>query len=313
MDKLNYIIKRLLQMIPVLMIIIVLVFLLIRLIPGDPAMIMLGSKVKPEVLEGYRQRMGYYEPLSRQFLYFLRDLAQFDFGESVVYRMPVTEVIKIRFPLTFALTVFSSVLTIIISLPLGYIAGMKQNKLPDQLVRSGALFGMALPSFWIGLMLLIVFSVRLKWLPVSGYATDFWGRFKSLILPSLTLAISASSVVVRNTRNNIVDAKNQDYVFFARCKGLRNLRVSLAHIIRNAMIPTVTLLSMRIAYMLGGSVIIESVFTLPGMGELLLSSVLRRDYAVVQGVVITFVIIVLVINLATDVLYSALDPRISLK
>lgn len=313
MDKLNYIVKRLLQMIPVLAIVIVLVFVLIRLIPGDPAMIMLGSKVKPEVLEGYRQRMGYYEPLPTQFLYFLRDLAHFDFGESVHFHMPVTEVIKSRFGVTFALTVFSSILTIIISLPLGYLAGMKQNKLPDQAVRAGTLLGMALPSFWIGLMLLMVFGVKLGWFPVSGYGASVSEHIRSLTLPSLTMAISASSVVIRNTRNNIADTKNQDYVFFARGKGLTSARISLAHIIRNAVIPTVTLLSMRIAYMFGGSVIIESVFSLPGMGELLLNSVLRRDYAVVQGAVITFVMIILLINLITDLLYSAVDPRISLR
>ena len=168
-------------------------------------------------------------------------------------------------------------------------------------------------TFWIALMLLMVFGVRLHWFPVSGWGETFAQQAKSLVLPSLTQAIAASAVVVRNTRNNVVDVKTQDYVDFARGKGLTRLRISVAHIIRNALIPTVTLLSMRIAYMFGGTVIIESVFDMPGMGELLVSSVQRRDYAVVQGVVVVFVLIVLVVNLITDIIYSIIDPRISLE
>jgi peptide/nickel transport system permease protein len=312
MNKLNYIVKRLLQMVPVLLAVTVLIFLLIRMIPGDPASVMLGTRVRPEVLEAYREKMGLHEPVWNQFVYFIRDLARLDFGESLHFHMPVREVIKGRIGVTLALTVFSTLLTVVISLPLGYIAGMKQDKAADQGIRSLALLGLSIPSFWIGLMLLLIFGVKLRWFPISGYGKTPVDHLRSLVLPSLTMAVAASSVIVRNTRNNVVDVRSRDYVDFARGKGLGSLRVSLFHIIRNALIPTVTLLSMRMAYMLGGSVIIESVFTLPGIGELLTSSVLRRDYAVVQGVVITFVFAVLVINLFTDILYSVIDPRITL-
>ena len=313
MDKLNYIIKRLLQMIPVIFIVTVLIFILIRLIPGDPASIMLGTKVKPEVLEAYRIKMGYYEPYWRQFLNFFLNLLRFDLGDSIHFHMPVTDLIKSRLGVTVWFTIVSTVMTVIISIPLGYIAGIKKDKPVDQGIRSFALLGLSLPSFWVGLMLLLVFGVQLKLFPVSGWGEGFFGHLRSLILPSLTMAIATSAVIIRNTRNNVVDVKNQIYVDFAKAKGVSPFRVSTMHIIRNALIPTVTLLGMRIGYMLGGSVIIESIFALPGIGELLISSVLRRDYAVVQGVVITFVVIIMFVNLITDILYSIIDPRIRMK
>ena len=313
MDKLNYIIKRLLQMIPVIFIVTVLIFILIRLIPGDPASIMLGTKVKPEILEAYRIKMGYYEPYWRQFLNFFLNLLRFDLGDSTHFHMPVTDLIKSRLGVTVWFTIVSTVMTVIISIPLGYIAGIKKDKPVDQGIRSFALLGLSLPSFWVGLMLLLVFGVELKLFPVSGWGEGFFGHLRSLILPSLTMAIATSAVIIRNTRNNVVDVKNQIYVDFAKAKGVSPFRVSTMHIIRNALIPTVTLLGMRIGYMLGGSVIIESIFALPGIGELLISSVLRRDYAVVQGVVITFVVIIMFVNLITDILYSIIDPRIRMK
>ena len=313
MSKLNYIIKRILQMIPVVLISAVLIWVMIRAIPGDPARIMVGEHALPEVYEAYREKMGLNEPLLSQFVRYITSLVRLDFGNSTHYQLPVTELLARRFPVTMWLTLVSTLLTILISLPFGYLAGMKQNKLPDQGIRTFALLGLSLPSFWIALVLLMVFGVRLHWFPVSGWGDTFSQQLRSLVLPSFTQALAASAVVVRNTRNNVVDVKTQDYVDFARGKGLTRLRISLSHIIRNALIPTVTLLSMRIAYMFGGTVIIESVFSMPGMGELLVSSVQRRDYAVVQGVVVLFVVIVLVVNLLTDIIYSIIDPRISLE
>lgn len=313
MSKVNYIIKRILQMIPVVLIAAVLIFVMIRMIPGDPARIMVGERALPEVYEAYREKMGLNEPYWTQFFRFLKSIVTLDLGQSVYYNLPVTQLIASRFGITLALTITSTILTILISLPLGYLAGMRQNKLADQGIRTFALLGLSIPSFWIALVLLMIFGVNLHWFPVSGWGDTFLEKLRSLVLPSITQAIAASAVVVRNTRNNVVDVKTQDYVDFARAKGLSRLRVSVSHIIRNALIPTVTLLSMRIAYMFGGTVIIESVFSMPGMGELLVSSVQRRDYAVVQGVVIVFVLIILVVNLITDIVYSIIDPRISLE
>ena len=313
MSKLNYILKRVLQMIPVVLISAALIFIMIRMIPGDPARIMVGEHALPEVYEAYREKMGLNESYLTQFIRFFQNMLTMNLGDSVHYKLPVTELISRRFPVTLALTISSTILTVLLSLPLGYLAGMRQNKLTDQGIRTFALLGLSIPSFWIALVLLMIFGVRLHWFPVSGWGDTFAQQLRSLVLPSVTQAIAASAVVVRNTRNNVVDVKTQDYVDFARAKGLTRLRVSTAHIIRNALIPTVTLLSMRIAYMFGGTVIIESVFSMPGMGELLVSSVQRRDYAVVQGVVIVFVLIVLIVNLITDIIYSIIDPRISLE
>ena len=313
MSKVNYIIKRILQMIPVVLIAAVLIFVMIRMIPGDPARIMVGERALPEVYEAYREKMGLNEPYWTQFFRFLKSIVTLDLGQSVYYNLPVTQLIASRFGITLALTITSTILTILISLPLGYLAGMRQNKLADQGIRTFALLGLSIPSFWIALVLLMIFGVNLHWFPVSGWGDTFLEKLRSLVLPSITQAIAASAVVVRNTRNNVVDVKTQDYVDFARGKGVSRLRVSVSHIIRNALIPTVTLLSMRIAYMFGGTVIIESVFSMPGMGELLVSSVQRRDYAVVQGVVIVFILIILVVNLITDIIYSIIDPRISLE
>lgn len=313
MSKLNYILKRVLQMIPVVLISAALIFIMIRMIPGDPARIMVGEHALPEVYEAYREKMGLNESYLTQFIRFFQNMLTLNLGDSVHYNLPVTELISRRFPVTLALTISSTILTVLLSLPLGYLAGMRQNKLTDQSIRTFALLGLSIPSFWIALVLLMIFGVRLHWFPVSGWGDTFAQQIRSLVLPSITQAIAASAVVVRNTRNNVVDVKTQDYVDFARAKGLTRLRVSMAHIIRNALIPTVTLLSMRIAYMFGGTVIIESVFSMPGMGELLVSSVQRRDYAVVQGVVIVFVLIVLIVNLITDIIYSIIDPRISLE
>ena len=313
MSKLNYILKRILQMIPVVLIAAVLIFVMIRMISGDPARIMVGERALPEVYEAYREKMGLNEPYWTQFFRFLKSIVTLDLGQSVYFNLPVTQLIASRFGVTLALTIASTILTILISLPLGYLAGMHQNKLADQGIRTFALLGLSIPSFWIALVLLMIFGVNLHWFPVSGWGDTLPEQLRSLVLPSITQAIAASAVVVRNTRNNVVDVKTQDYVDFARGKGVSRLRVSVSHIIRNALIPTVTLLSMRIAYMFGGTVIIESVFSMPGMGELLVSSVQRRDYAVVQGVVIVFILIILVVNLITDIIYSIIDPRISLE
>ena len=308
----KYVLKRLLSATLTLAIVLSVVFVLVRQMPIE-GYFDNYDKLDEKVIEAKLEKMGLNEPYLTQFIRYITSLVRLDLGESTHYQLPVTELLARRFPVTMWLTLVSTLLTILISLPFGYLAGMKQNKLPDQGIRTFALLGLSLPSFWIALVLLMVFGVRLHWFPVSGWGDTFSQQMRSLVLPSLTQAIAASAVVVRNTRNNVVDVKTQDYVDFARGKGLTRLRISVSHIIRNALIPTVTLLSMRIAYMFGGTVIIESVFSMPGMGELLVSSVQRRDYAVVQGVVVLFVVIVLVVNLITDIIYSIIDPRISLE
>lgn len=312
MDVINYIIKRILQMIPVFIIVTIVIFFMIRMIPGDPAAVMLGSKASPEAIASMREKMGLNEPMWTQFLIFLKDLFHFDLGTSVKYNQSVSSLVASRFLVTAALTAVSTVFSVIISFVLGYVGGMKKDKWQDQIIRFASLFGLSAPTFWIGLLLLTVFAVNLHLFPVSGWGDTLPDHIRGLILPGITQALGVSAVMIRNLRNNVIEIKGSDYVEFAKSKGLKNSVISSRHILRNALIPTTTLLALKIAYMLGGSVVIESVFSLPGLGVLLVNSINARDYAVVQGVVLTFVIMVMVINLLTDIIYSILDPRVKL-
>lgn len=312
MDVINYVIKRILQMIPVFIIVTIVIFFMIRMIPGDPAAVMLGSKASPEAIANMREKMGLNQPMWTQFLIFLKDLFHFDLGTSVKYNQSVSSLVASRFLVTAALTVVSTIFSVIISFVLGYIGGMKKDKWQDQIIRFASLFGLSAPTFWIGLLLLTVFAVNLHLFPVSGWGDTLIDHIRGLILPGITQALGVSAVMIRNLRNNVIEIKGSDYVEFAKSKGLTNRVISRRHIFRNALIPTTTLLALKIAYMLGGSVVIESVFSLPGLGALLVNSINARDYAVVQGVVLTFVIMVMVINLLTDIIYSILDPRVKL-
>ncbi len=312
METFRYIVKRVLQMIPVLIIAVIAIFLLMRLLPGDAALATLGDKIDPKVYEALKEQMGLNASLWTQFTVYVSNLVQGDLGSSTIYKMPVSQLIASRMQVTLCLALTATIFTVIVALPLGYMAGVKKDKLPDILTRIFALIGLAAPSFWVGLVLLIVFGVNLGIFPTSGWGKTWPEHFEALILPGFTLAFSSIAVVIRNVRNNVVDVRNADYVDFGRSKGLSSWVISTGYVLRNALIPTATLLSMRIIGMLSGSVIIENIFGLPGIGALLVQSVTGRDYATVQACVMVFVIITLVVNLVTDILYSVLDHRIKL-
>jgi peptide/nickel transport system permease protein len=302
-----------LQIIPVLLLVTVLIFLLMRLIPGDPVEVMLGEKYTHEKAEVIRENLGLNKPLYVQYMIFLRNLCRLDFGNSIVYIVPVSQLLTRRIGITLLLTLMTAFFVLIISFPLGFIAAVNRNRPGDQIIRIGALVSLALPQFWIGLLLLLFFGLKLRWLPVAGWGTTWLEHLQSLILPAFTQSLATSSLIVRNLRNAIIDVLNSDYVDFARSKGLKPKVVRSRYVLRNALISTVTLFSMRITYMLSGSVVIETVFALPGIGSLLVSSILSRDYAVVQATVFVFAALVLIANLATDVFYSVLDPRVRLE
>ncbi len=312
MEKLNYILKRILQMIPVFLIALILVFALVHLLPGDTALAVLGAKAKPEVIAAYRAKMGLDKPLIVQFWYYVKSLLRLDLGTSTQYNMPVLDLLLSRFQVTALLTLMATFFTVLIGLPLGYLAGAKKDRAADQGIRALALLGLSLPTFWVGLMLMLIFGVRLRWFSISGWGKTWQDHFRGLILPAVTQALFAASVIIRNVRNNVVDVRSADYVDYARSKGLPPGRIASMHILRNAMIPTVTLLSIRIISMLGGTVVVENIYSLQGMGALLVGAVEHRDYAVVQGTVLVFILLVLFINLVTDIIYSILDPRITL-
>ena len=313
MNELSYVVKRILQIIPVLLIVTILIFVMIRMIPGDPALAMLGEKGSPAAVEAMRHKMGLDKPMIVQYFVFLGSLIHLDLGTSSYYSTPVASLILQKIVVTVFLTVVATVMTLVISFPLGYIAGVNGDNCKSKIINALSLITISLPSFWVGLLLLIVFGLKLGWFPVAGWG-DTWGdHLYCMILPGLTQALATCSLLVRNIQSSVANIEKKDYVDFAYSKGLNKGRVRSKYVIKNVMISTVTLLSMRIAYMLGGSVVIETVFALPGMGSLLLNGILSRDYAVVQGTVFFFAVIVLAINLITDVSYSLLDPRVKLQ
>lgn len=310
MKRFNYILKRILQIIPVLLIVSVLIFTMIHLIPGDPARLVLGEKATDSAVAAMREKLGLNQPLLTQYLIFIKGIFTFDLGQSLKYQRPIAELIKEHIGVTLLLTLVSTVFSLLISFPLGYYAGMHKDKMGDQVIRTTALAAIAMPSFWIGLLLMLFFGVKLRLLPVGGWGSTLPEQIKALILPGLTQSLMTSALLVRNIRNSVVDINTLDYVDFARSKGISEKKVKNSHILRNAMISTVTLLAMRMAYMLGGSVIIETVFSLPGIGMMTVDAVFSRDYALIQALVFLFAFLVLIINLITDILYSFLDPRV---
>lgn len=300
-------------MIPVLICVTILIFAMIRLIPGSAAEIMLGDKATPEKIAILEKKMGLDKSLPEQYLLFMKQVLTLDFGDSVVYARPVLELIKPRVAVTVSLVLVTTLLVLFISFPLGYLAGSRSGGLADGVIKSGALVAVSLPQFWVGTLLLLLFALRIRLFPVGTWGETIGERLHALILPGLTGALTTSALMIKNLRSNVIDVVGSDYVDFARSKGLKDGRIMGRHVLRNAMISTVTLLSLRVANMLGGSIVIETVFSLPGLGKLLVDSIFARDYAVVQTVVLLLALLVLTVNLLTDIAYSLLDPRVKLE
>ncbi|HEX5166091.1 MAG TPA: ABC transporter permease [Thermomicrobiales bacterium] len=310
MGRGQYILRRLVQMIPVLLGITIIIFFLIRAIPGDPAIAMLGERATDDALARMRHSMGLDRPIYVQYAYFMRDLAQFDLGKSTRYDVPVSEILFTRLKVSLFVVLYTTILTTIISVPLGVLAALRKDSVFDNIVRSTLMITLVMPSFWVGIMLIIIFSVKLGIFPVSGYGEGFFGHIKHLFLPSLTVSLTIAPILIRSLRNSILEVLNQDYVKTARAKGLREQTVISAHVLRNALIPAVTLLGISIGGLMGGTVITEKVFALPGAGALLIDSITARDYAMLQSATLIFACMVILVNLATDIIYSFLDPRV---
>ena len=312
MSRGQYVLRRLTQMVPVLIGITLIVFALIQFIPGDPATVMLGIHARPESIDALNRELGLDKPLWRQYLRYVRDVATLDLGESLKFKVSVASLLQKRLEVSLFLIALATLLTILLSLPLGILAALKKDSLFDQSVRAFLMVTMVMPGFWVGILLLILFSVKLGLFPVSGYGEGATGHLRHLFLPALTIALSLSPILVRSLRGSILEAMGSEYVKVARAKGLRERAVVIAHVLRNALIPTVTLLGLSIGYLMGGTVIVENVFSLPGAGKLLVDSIGARDYLVVQSTTLVFAVLVIVVNLLTDLVYSFLDPRVRL-
>ncbi|MEA2527902.1 MAG: peptide/nickel transport system permease protein [Thermomicrobiales bacterium] len=308
-----YIVRRLAQAVPGLFLITAIVFLVIYLVPGDPAMVVLGQGANEENLAAVRARLGLDEPLHVRYVTWLSHIIQGDMGQSIISRQPVLDLIKRAFPVTAYLTLFSLVIAVLIAIPTGTIAALRRNTWADMICTTWALAGVSIPSFWLGIMLIYVFSVRLRWVPIQGYVSpseDVTASLKTMVLPALTLGVCLSGPLMRYLRSTMLQVLNQDYLVVARAKGLNERRVVMRHVLRNSFIPFITALGIQIGYLLGGAVIIEQIFALPGVGRLAVQAIGNRDFPVVQGVVLIVAFSFVLINIVVDALYSALDPRI---
>ena len=297
-------------MIPVLVGVTIIVFLMVHLIPGDPASAMLGDQATDVSVARVKKQLGLDKPLYEQYFYFVRNLAELNLGTSIKFRVPVASILLKRLQVSLSLVVVTVLLTILISLPLGILAALKKDSVIDNIVRSTLMVTMVMPSFWSGIILILIFSIRFRLLPVSGYGATFPQHVVHLILPALTISLGLAPILIRSLRTSILDTFQSDYIKTARSKGLEERSVMTVHVLRNALIPTVTLLGISIGFLMGGTVIIERVFSLPGAGALLIDSVSARDYPVVQAATLIFALLVILVNLATDIVYSFIDPRV---
>ena len=309
----GYITRRLLALAPVLLIVATVGFFLIYLTPGDPAAVMLGPDATDEDLAALRQIMGLDRPLLVQLGRWYARMLRGDLGYSIFLQRPVLQAIYERLEPTGLLTALSLLLAIAIGVPAGIAAAVRRNTWVDQASMGVALVGVSVPNFWLGLNLILLFSVYLGLFPVAGYvplAESPAGTLRTLVLPAVTLGISASALIARMTRSSMLEVLGQDYVRTARAKGNRERRVVYWHALRNAMIPTVTVIGLALGGLLAGAVVTETVFALPGVGRLVISSVLRRDYPVVLGVLMFIAAIYVLVNLLIDIIYVYLDPRV---
>lgn len=312
MNKANYVVRRIVHSIPVLFFITLIAFFSIRLVPGDPALAILGDKASAEAVQAFHVKYGLDQNIFIQYFDYLRSLIRFDFGTSLKYNEAVSTLLGSRIIVTLSLTFLSFLFTILISFPLSCVAGLKKDRPVDRTIRLVSQIALAIPAFWLSLVFLDFFGVKLHWFPTSGWGEDFQQHMKSLILPALTQAIAVSAITIRNLRGSIINVKDSEYVQFARSKGIPEKEIRSKYILKNSLLPSVTILSMQLVSMIGGSVVIESVYTLPGIGALLIDSIYARDYAIIQTTILFYGVEVLVIFLLTDLLYMLLDPRVKL-
>ncbi|MGH2410131.1 MAG: ABC transporter permease [Chloroflexota bacterium] len=310
MGRFGFVIPRLIQMIPVAIGITIITFFLIHLIPGDPVAALLGNHYSATSAHALRVALGLDKPLWNQYLIFLGNLLHGDLGTSIYYQEPVRDLIFSRIEPTIWLVVYAAVLAAVISVPLGMLAALKRNSVIDQLIRAFFLVALAMPAFWVGIILVLVFSIHFAIFPVSGFGSDVPSHIKDLFLPALTIALSFGAILIRSLRNSTLSVLRADYVDTARAKGLPNRVILGRHVLRNALLSTVTIFGVNIAFLMGATVIVENVFALGGIGQLLVSAIQQRDYAVVQGITLLIAFFVIGINLLTDVAYGLLDPRV---
>lgn len=306
----TFVFRRLLMLVPVAVGVTIVVFFMIHLIPGDPARTILGIHATPQRIAILHKQWGLDRPLVSQYWLFMDRLLHGNLGQSLYYGVPARPLILSRLPPTLWLIVYAAVLAVVISVPLAMIAATRKDGIRDQVVRAVPLFGLGMPPFWVGILLIYALAIHVRAFPVSGYGTGFVGHLHAMFLPALTVAIALAPVVIRALRASMLNVLGAEYITTARSKGVPPARLFMRHVLRNAVIPAVTVLGINIGFLIGGTVIIEYVFAIPGIGQLMINSIFQRDFPVVQAVTLVFSVMVVLVYLLTDIAHALLDPRV---
>ncbi|ARP82151.1 peptide ABC transporter [Bordetella genomosp. 9] len=307
------ILRRVLVAIPTLILVSMIVFLLQKLLPGDPVLTLAGEERDPAVLDYLRDKYHLDDPLPVQYVAWVKQVATGDLGKSLRTDVPVTSLIAQKLPVTLQLAAMAMIIALLVGIPMGILAAVKKGKLLEYGANVAALSGMSIPNFWLGIILIMVVSVQLRWLPASGYVSpseNFWLSMKTMIMPAIVLSTALAAYLMRHTRSAMLEALGADYVRTARAKGVSPRKVVLRHALRNALMPIVTLVTLLFGELMAGAVLTEQVFTIPGFGKLVVDAVFNRDYAVVQGVVLCVAVGFIVMNLVADILYIVVNPRL---
>jgi peptide/nickel transport system permease protein len=310
-----YILRRLVMLVPVILVVGVVVFALVHLTPGDPAAVILGDSATPEDIERLREQLGLNDPLPVQFVRWFGDVLLLNFGESIFIGEPVTQALLDRVQPTLLLTIYALSIQVSIGIPAGVLAAIRYNSWLDRGLTVIAISGAAIPTFFLGIMLILFFAVRVRWLPSGGYVPlteDPVQHVKAMIMPAIALGFSSAGLLARLVRSSMLDVLREDYVRTAWAKGLPERLVVVRHALRNALIPAITVVGASVGALLGGAVVTETVFTIPGMGRLVVQSIARRDYPIIQGAVMTIAMTYVLVNLLVDILYVYVDPRVRL-
>lgn len=308
------IVKKLFSIIPLLLIISMVIFVLINVLPGDASMNLIGETASKEYVAHLRSEMGLDKPLVQRYLAWLWNMLHGNLGKSLSSTDTVAHEISMRFPVTMEITLVSMIFSVLLALPFGVISAVKRNTIWDNIGSVISMIGIAMPAFWLGLLLVMLFAVNLGWLPSSGFTAfqvNPWENIRCILLPCISIGFSFAATVMRQTRSALLEVLQQDYILTAQAKGLREKAVIWKHAMRNALIPVLTVIAMQVGRLFGGAVVTETVFSLPGMGREIVDSILNRDYTVAMGMIMVVATMVVVINTLTDILYIVVDPRIS--
>jgi peptide/nickel transport system permease protein len=311
MGRAAYIRKRLILMVFVLFGVTIVIFGMVHFLPGDPAAILLGERATVQNTAELREQLGLNRPLPEQYWLFVSGMVRGQMGTSLMFRQPVNEMVLSRVPISIGLTVYAMALAGAITLVFGLLAAVNKGRWVDQVIRVVFLLILTTPNFWFGILLILVFSLAFRWFPVAGFGETLPEHLWYLFLPALTLGLQLAAVLIRNLRSQVIQTTRSDFVRTARAKGLPEQLVLVQHVLRNALLSTVTIFGLQFGFLVGGALVIETVFAVPGMGQLLFTSITSRDYPVVQAVTVVSAVLVIVVNLIVDLSYSFLDPRVT--